>query len=49
MNNPVRTPREILSAAPATNEPNLLVFISTMLVVVVDLAEISFAISAIGA
>ena len=49
MNNPVRIPREILSAAPATNEPNLFVYNPTMLVVVEDLAEIVFAIFAIGA
>jgi hypothetical protein len=49
MNRPVRIPREILSATPTTNEPNLLVFISAMLSVVVDLAEIPFAVFAIGA
>lgn len=48
MNHPVRIPREILSAAPTTNEPSLLVLISTMLVVVANLAEISFAVFTIG-
>jgi hypothetical protein len=49
MNHPVCIPREILSAALTTNEPNLLVFISAMLVVVAGLAEISIAVFAIGA
>jgi hypothetical protein len=49
MNRPVGIPREILSTAPTTNEPNLLVFISAMLFVVAGLAEISFAVFAIGA